>query len=199
MSRLSSAPMIEIGDTIVSRDLLNKAFVCDLEACKGACCVQGDSGAPLEEDERAILDKEYDAIKPYLLDEGRKAIDRQGSSVIDSDGDLGTPLVEEGACAYAIFENGKALCGIEKAWKAGATAVSKHVSCHLYPVRVSSYSSFKAVNYHRWKICDPACQLGEQLEVPVYVFLKDALIRRFGPEWYHELEQVHAHLLEGKR
>ena len=191
--------MIEIGDTIVSRDLLNKAFVCDLEACKGACCVQGDSGAPLEEDERAVLDKEYDAIKPYLLDEGRKAIDRQGSSVIDSDGDLGTPLVEEGACAYAIFENGKALCGIEKAWKAGSTAFRKPVSCHLYPVRVSSYSSFKAVNYHRWKICDPACQLGAQLEVPVYVFLKDALIRRFGLEWYHELEQVHAHLLEGKR
>ena len=191
--------MIEIGDTIVSRDLLNKAFVCDLEACKGVCCVQGDSGAPLEEDERAVLDKEYDAIKPYLLDEGRKAIDRQGSSVIDSDGDLGTPLVEEGACAYAIFENGKALCGIEKAWKAGSTAFRKPVSCHLYPVRVSSYSSFKAVNYHRWKICDPACQLGAQLEVPVYVFLKDALIRRFGLEWYHELEQVHAHLLEGKR
>ena len=199
MSRLSSAPMIEIGDTIVSRDLLNKAFVCDLEACKGACCVQGDSGAPLEDEERAILDKEYDAIKPYLLDEGRKAIDRQGSSVIDSDGDLGTPLVEEGACAYAIFENGKALCGIEKAWKAGATAFRKPVSCHLYPVRVSSYSSFKAVNYHRWKICDPACQLGARLEVPVYVFLKDALIRRFGPEWYHELEQVRAHLLDGKR
>lgn len=191
--------MIEIGDTIISRDLLHNAFVCDLAACKGACCVEGDSGAPLEEDERAILDKEYEAIKPYLLDEGRKAIDRQGSSVIDSDGDLGTPLVEEGACAYAIFENGKALCGIEKAWKAGATAFRKPISCHLYPVRVSSYSSFQAVNYHRWKICDPACQLGAQLEVPVYVFLKDALIRRFGLKWYHELEQVHAHLLEGMR
>lgn len=199
MSRLSSAAMIEIGDTIISRDLLHNAFVCDLAACKGACCVEGDSGAPLEEDERAILDKEYEAIKPYLLDEGRKAIDRQGSSVIDSDGDLGTPLVEEGACAYAIFENGKALCGIEKAWKAGATAFRKPISCHLYPVRVSSYSSFQAVNYHRWKICDPACQLGAQLEVPVYVFLKDALIRRFGLKWYHELEQVHAHLLEGMR
>ena len=191
--------MIEIGDTIISRDLLHNAFVCDLAVCKGACCVEGDSGAPLEEDERAILDKEYEAIKPYLLDEGRKAIDRQGSSVIDSDGDLGTPLVEEGACAYAIFENGKALCGIEKAWKAGATAFRKPISCHLYPVRVSSYSSFQAVNYHRWKICDPACQLGAQLEVPVYVFLKDALIRRFGLKWYHELEQVHAHLLEGMR
>jgi hypothetical protein len=191
--------MIEIGDTIISRDLLHNAFVCDLAACKGACCVEGDSGAPLEEDERAILDKEYEAIKPYLLDEGRKAIDRQGSSVIDSDGDLGTPLVEEGACAYAIFENGKALCGIEKAWKAGATAFRKPISCHLYPVRVSSYSSFQAVNYHRWKICDPACRLGAQLEVPVYVFLKDALIRRFGLKWYHELEQVHAHLLEGMR
>ena len=191
--------MIEIGDTIISRDLLHNAFVCDLAACKGACCVEGDSGALLEEDERAILDKEYEAIKPYLLDEGRKAIDRQGSSVIDSDGDLGTPLVEEGACAYAILENGKALCGIEKAWKAGATAFRKPISCHLYPVRVSSYSSFQAVNYHRWKICDPACQLGAQLEVPVYVFLKDALIRRFGLKWYHELEQVHAHLLEGMR
>jgi len=191
--------MIEIGDTIISRDLLHNAFVCDLAACKGACCVEGDSGAPLEEDERAILDKEYEAIKPYLLEEGRKAIEWQGSSVIDSDGDLGTPLVEEGACAYAIFENGKALCGIEKAWKAGATAFRKPLSCHLYPVRVSTYSSFQAVNYHRWKICDPACRLGAQLEVPVYVFLKDALIRRFGPAWYHELERVHAHLMEGER
>lgn len=196
MNRLSSEFMIEIGDTIISRDLLNNAFVCDLLACKGACCVEGDSGAPLEEDERSILDNEHKAIKPYLLEEGRKAIDRQGSSVIDSDGDLGTPLVEDGACAYAVFENGKALCGIERAWKAGATHFRKPVSCHLYPVRVNVYSNFKAVNYHRWKICEPACQLGAQLQMPVYVFLKDALIRRFGHAWYRELEQVHAHLAE---
>lgn len=182
--------MIQIGRTLISEELFTEAFQCDLEACKGACCVEGDSGAPLELDEAEILEKEYDSIAPYLIEEGKQAIHQQGKSVIDSDGDLGTPLVEGKACAFAIYEGGKALCGIEKAWKEGATSFRKPVSCHLYPVRIQSYNSFDAVNYHRWKICSPACSLGKELKQPVFVFLKDALIRRFGSEWYTELEQT---------
>lgn len=183
--------MIQIGRTLISEELFTEAFQCDLEACKGACCVEGDAGAPLELEEADLLEQEYAAIAPYLIEEGRKAIEMQGRSVIDDDGDLGTPLVNGGACAYAVFENGKALCGIEQAWKAGATAFRKPVSCHLYPVRIQSYQSFDAVNYHRWNICSPACALGKALQQPVFVFLKEALIRRFGTEWYAELEEVY--------
>lgn len=188
------ALMIQIGRTLISEELFTEAFQCDLDACKGACCVEGDSGAPLEEKEARILEEEYKAIAPYLIEEGRKAIEEQGKSVYDSDGDLGTPLINGGACAFAIFEGGKALCSIEKAWKDGATNFRKPVSCHLYPVRIQEYKSFDAVNYHRWKICSPACTLGRELKQPVYVFLKDALIRRFGVEWYAELEEVYIHL-----
>ena len=183
--------MIQIGRTLISEELLTEAFQCDLEACKGACCVEGDAGAPLELEEADLLEQEYEAIAPYLLEEGKAAIEQQGKSVIDSDGDLGTPLVNGGACAYAVFEGGKALCGIEQAWKEGATSFRKPVSCHLYPVRIQSYQSFDAVNYHRWNICSPACALGRALQQPVFVFLKDALIRRFGAEWYAELEEVY--------
>jgi hypothetical protein len=183
--------MIQIGRTLISEELFTEAFQCDLEACKGACCVEGDAGAPLELEEADLLEQEYAAIAPYLLEEGKAAIEQQGKSVIDSDGDLGTPLVNGGACAYAVFEGGKALCGIEQAWKAGDTPFRKPVSCHLYPVRIQSYQSFDAVNYHRWNICSPACALGRALQQPVFVFLKDALIRRFGAEWYAELEEVY--------
>lgn len=190
--------MIQIGRTLISEELFTEAFQCDLEACKGACCVEGDAGAPLELEEADLLEQEYAAIAPYLIEEGRKAIEVQGWSVIDDDGDLGTPLVNGGACAYAVFEDGKALCGIEQAWKAGATAFRKPVSCHLYPVRIQSYQSFDAINYHRWNICSPACALGRALQQPVFVFLKDALIRRFGTEWYAELEEVYQLYRENK-
>ena len=184
--------MISIGETLISEDLFEKQFVCDLTACKGACCVEGDAGAPLDAEEVAILQKEYPKIKDYLRPKGIAAIEEQGTHVIDElDGEPVTPLVNDAECAYVVFdEKGTTLCGIEKAWKEGKTDFRKPVSCHLYPVRVQKYSSFEAVNYHKWQICSAACSLGEELKVPVYRFTKDALIRKYGSEWYQDLERA---------
>jgi hypothetical protein len=183
--------MIEIGKTLVSDDLVEKQFVCDLNACKGACCVHGESGAPLEDDEAEILEQIYPIVEPYLNEKGKKAIKKQGKWVIDSDGDKTTPLVgPEKECAYTIFENGMALCGIEKAHRDGKIEWAKPVSCHLYPVRVTEHKKFTAVNYEKWDICKPACACGEKLQVPVYKFVKTALVRKFGKEWYAALEKA---------
>lgn len=191
--------MISIGDTLISEDILEKQFVCDLTACKGACCVEGDAGAPLEPEEVKILADEYEKVKPFLRPEGIQAIEEQGTHVIDElDGEPITPLVNDAECAYVVFdENGTTLCGIEKAWKEGKTDFRKPVSCHLYPIRVQKYSSFEAVNYHKWKICSAACTLGESLKLPVYKFTKDALIRKYGSEWYGDLEKAAEHLSKG--
>lgn len=184
--------MISIGNTLISRELLEEEFVCNLTACKGACCVEGDAGAPLTGDEVQILEKEYPAFREFLRPEGREAVEAQGSSVIDPmDGEPVTPLVGGAECAYVIFdEKGVTKCGIEKAWEAGATSFRKPVSCHLYPIRIQQYESYDAVNYHRWQICSAACDLGKELRVPVYRFTRDALIRKYGPAWYAELEEV---------
>ncbi|HTL81665.1 MAG TPA: DUF3109 family protein [Bacteroidia bacterium] len=183
--------MIEIGKTLISDDVVEKQFVCDLNACKGACCVLGDSGAPLEEEETKILDEIYDKVKPYMTEQGIKAVEKQGKWIVDSDGDRVTPLVGGNKeCAYTVFENGIALCGIEKAWKDGKVKWQKPISCHLYPVRISTYKKFEAVNYEKWKICKPACDCGEKLQVPVYKFVKTALIRKYGGEWYKQLEEA---------
>ncbi len=184
--------MIAIQEALVSEDLLEKEFVCDLSRCKGACCVEGDAGAPLEEDELDILAGIYNEVKPFLRTEGQKAIEEQGTAIRDPhDSEWVTPLVNEAECAYVIFdENGVTKCGIEKAWEQGAVSWRKPLSCHLYPIRITRYPSYEAVNYHKWKICSPACDLGKQLKVPVYKFVKDALIRKYGPEWYSELDEV---------
>ncbi len=180
--------MLQIKNTIVSEDLIEKEFVCNLSACKGVCCVAGDAGAPLELSEKIILEQIYDKVKPFLNDKGVAAIEEQGLYTINDTGDVETPLVSGKECAYTIFEDGKASCGIEKAYNQGAVDWKKPISCHLYPVRIQEYSSFSAVNYNRWSICDDACSLGESLSVPVYRFVKDALLRKFGKEWYAELE-----------
>jgi hypothetical protein len=182
--------VFQIGKTLISEEILEGAFACDLKACKGACCVEGSSGAPLETEELQTLKTIYPSIKPYLRPEGVRAIETQGTYVKGSDGEWETPLVENRECAYAVFEEGVALCGIEKAHKAGATSWKKPVSCHLYPVRVREYTQVTAVNYHQWHICDPACSLGSRLEVPIYKFVREALIRKFGGAWYEELEAV---------
>jgi hypothetical protein len=184
--------MIAIDETLISEDLLDKHFVCDLSKCKGACCVEGDAGAPLEKQEVDTLDTIYPSVKPFLRPEGVVAIDQQGTAVIDpEDGEWVTPLVNGAECAYVIFdEKGITKCGIEKAWEAGAVPFRKPISCHLYPVRIQKYPAYEAVNYHKWHICAPACTLGKELQLPVYVFLKDALIHKYGPAWYEELDQV---------
>ncbi len=187
--------MFQIGKTIVSEEIVQKDFLCNLSACKGACCIAGDAGAPVEEKETKILEEIYPLVKPFLRKKGIEAIERQGTSVIGDDGEFETPLVDGADCAYVTFDNrGTALCGIEEAYNQGEIKWKKPVSCHLYPVRVQDYSEFAAVNYHHWEICDDACTLGKELQVPVYKFVKEALIRKFGEDWFMELEKAAATL-----
>jgi hypothetical protein len=191
--------MLLIGETLVSTDVIEKHFVCDLEKCKGACCVQGDSGAPLGQDELEEVEKAAPQIRDMLTDEGRESLDRYGYHVQDSDGDFVTPLVKGyRECAYTIFENGVASCAFEKAYMEGKITFRKPVSCHLYPIRIKKMAHYEAVNYDRWDICKAACSLGEKLQVPVYRFLKDALVRRYGEVWYAELEEVATAYLDAK-
>ena len=185
------AIMFQLGKTIVSEDIIEKDFVCNLSACKGACCIDGDAGAPLDKEEVQILEEIYPKVKPFLRDQGIKAIESQGTSIVTEFGDLETPLIDGADCAYVAFDdNGTALCAIEEAYNQGEIDWKKPVSCHLYPVRVKKYSTFAAVNYHKWYICDDACTLGKELQVPIYKFVKEALIRKFGETWYAKLEQV---------
>ena len=183
--------MFQLGKTIVSEEILEKDFVCNLNACKGACCIDGNAGAPLEENETEILVDIYTDVKPFLRPEGIAAIAEQGAFIKGEDGEWETPLVNDSECAYVVFaENGTAKCGLEEAYNKGVTQWKKPVSCHLYPVRVREYTELTAVNYHKWEICDPACSLGATLKVPIYEFVKEALIRKFGLAWYTELELV---------
>lgn len=183
--------MFQLGKTIISEDIIEKDFICNLSACKGACCIDGDAGAPLEKTEAEILESIYPKVKPFLRNKGIKAIEEQGTSIVSSEGEIETPLINGGDCAYVFFdEKNVALCGIEEAYNQGEIKWKKPISCHLYPVRVKNYSEFSAVNYHQWHICDDACTLGKELQVPVYKFVKEALIRKFGENWYMELEKV---------
>jgi hypothetical protein len=181
--------MIQIDDKLISEDLFSEEFVCNLSKCKGACCVEGDVGAPLNKDETLILERIFDQVKPYLRPEGVKAIEEQGTWVLDpSDNDYVTPMVEGKECAYVIFdEKGITKCGIEKAYEDGAVDWQKPISCHLYPIRIDEYRTFTALNYHKWEICSDACTLGRELKVPIYKFVKTPLIRKYGEEWYQTL------------
>ena len=187
--------MFQLHKTIVSEEILEKEFVCNLSACKGTCCVDGDAGAPLSLEETDVLKEIYPKVKPFLRKEGIKAIEEQGASVIGFDGEPETTLIDGKDCAYVIFDGKTALCGIEQAYNQGIVTWKKPISCHLYPIRIKEYSDFAAVNYHKWHICDDACDLGKELGVPVYVFLKESLIRKFGQEWYNELDKI-AHELK---
>jgi len=182
--------MFQLGKTIVSEEIIEKDFVCNLASCKGACCVDGDAGAPLSEEETKILEKIYPKIKPYLRKKGIEAIEKQGSWLVGWDGGLETPLIGEKECAYVIFDGKTALCAIEQAYNQGIIDWKKPISCHLYPIRIKDFSDFSAVNYDRWDICNDACALGKELSVPVYKFVREALIRRFGKQWYAELEKI---------
>ncbi len=191
--------MIHLGKTLISENILEKDFVCNIAKCKGICCIEGDSGAPLDQGETTILDNIYEDVKPYMRTEGIQAIQKQGKHIIDSDGDYVTPLVNDKECAYVIFEeNGTASCAIEKAYNDGKVDWKKPISCHLYPIRVTDYSEFSAVNYHSWSICDDACSLGTELQVPIYKFTKESLIRKFGQDWYDELSLIGEEYLKQK-
>ena len=183
--------MVEFGKTVISDDIKDHFFVCNLEKCKGACCVEGDLGAPLEEEELEVLKEAYSMVKPYLSEEGIKAIEEQGAYILDEDGDYSTPTVGGRECAYAVYDENNILkCGIEQAYNDNKIAFKKPISCHLYPIRITKYDQFDALNYDQWDICNAACQLGASLNVPVYKFLKEPLIRKYGERWYNELEEL---------
>jgi hypothetical protein len=181
--------MLQIDDTIISFDIFEKKFVCELNSCKGICCVDGDSGAPLEDSEIDILENIYPTIKKYMLPEGIKAIEKQGKWITDSDGDKVTPLINNRECAYVYKDNnGIISCAIEKAYLQKEIKFQKPVSCHLYPIRITKYDKFEAVNYESNKLCTSAVVNGERLGVPLYKFVKIPLIRKYGEEWYKQLE-----------
>ena len=180
--------MIVVDKAVLTDDIKEKHFVCDIIKCKGACCVEGDYGAPLDEDELPKLAEVYRAVAPYLTPEGREVIEKVGLFEVDPEGDLCTPTINMRECAYAVYDaKGILKCGIEMAWLDDKTQWRKPISCHLYPLRITKYEQYDAINYHEWEICVPACQNGKELGVPLYKFLKEPLITKYGEAWYAQL------------
>jgi hypothetical protein len=183
--------MYIIGNIIVSNEVADEQFACNLTACKGACCWEGEFGAPLDRDELPILEQIYPEVAPFLTDAGRAAIEEQGLYTANEETNgYDTPLVDNAACAYmTLNDQGMAMCGIEQAHRAGKIGWKKPISCHLYPIRVKSNSeaNFEALNYDQWDICSAACSKGAREKIRVFEFAKPALIRKYGEAWYEEL------------
>lgn len=194
--------MIAIDNILVADAVVQEQFVCDLSKCKGACCVDGDAGAPLENEELDELNKVYDTVLPYLNEESRKELERQGRYVYDREYGWVTPTIDSKVCVYGIKDNqGVVKCGIEQAYIDGKIKWKKPISCHLFPVitKNSKRSDDVYVNYEpREDNCRAACSLGKKLKVPAYVFLKEALTRKFGKKFYEALEATAKHLNEKK-
>jgi len=190
--------MVVIQDKIISDDVIEEQFICNLKACKGACCWEGDWGAPLQSAELATLEHIYEEVKPFLRKEGIAVIEEKGLFVYyEEPKEYGTSLLKNGACSFMIYDElGTAKCGIEKAYNEGATDFKKPISCHLYPIRVSENKNtgWEALNYDRWDICSAACELGKKEQLPVYRFLKEPLIRKYGEAFYEELDAAAQHL-----
>ncbi|MFZ9045952.1 MAG: DUF3109 family protein [Cyclobacteriaceae bacterium] len=183
--------MVILDKTVVSSEIEKESFVCDLEKCKGACCVEGDLGAPLEEDELDKIDEVIPLVKEYLSKEAVEVLDSEGGYIIDEEGDYSTTTIDGKECAFACYdERGILKCSIEQAHKDGKTVFKKPISCHLYPIRIAKLEEFEALNYDRWHICSPACDLGARLSVPVYKFLKEPLIRKYGQHWFDRLPEA---------
>ena len=180
--------LVEIQNKIVSTQIFERKFVCDLNACRGACCVQGDAGAPLTIEEASILEDDIDQIIPYMRPEGIAEVEKTGVFYIDQENEMATTLVNDQECAFVYFdESGITKCAIEKAHKEGKTDFKKPISCHLYPIREKQFNDFRALTYDVWPICAPACACGEKLDVPVFRFLKEPIIRAFGEKFFDEL------------
>jgi len=196
--KYNTTALVIIQDILVSDDVLTEHFICQLDACKGACCWEGDFGAPLEAAEVSTLAAIYEDVKPFLRPEGIDLIEETGVSVFYKEMKApGTPLLADGPCAFLTFEDsGTAKCGIEKAFEAGATDFRKPISCHLYPVRVAKNEAvdFEALNYDKWDICSAACTAGEKAKVPVFKFVKEAIVRKYGEAFFEELEAAAGYL-----
>ena len=180
--------MLQIGDALVSLDLIEQFFCCNLDKCLGECCIEGDAGAPISKQEYEKIKEILPEIWDDLLPQAQDVIKKQGVGYIDEEGDLVTSIVDGKNCVFTCYgNNGMCYCAIEKAYREGRIDYYKPISCHLYPVRLIEYPQFTAVNYHRWKICKAAEVLGRKENIRLYQFLKEPLIRRFGKEWYDEL------------
>lgn len=187
--------MLIVQDKLVDDEILKEEFMCNLKACKGACCWEGDFGAPLDDDEIQTLEKDYAQIRPYLSSEGQDILDQKGMNVYyEEDKMMGTPLLPSAACAFMTKDAlGVAQCGIEQAWRDEKTTLRKPISCHLYPIRVEKdhFAAFESLRYDRWDICSAACTNGQKAKIKVFEFAKDALIRKYGQDWYDELEAAY--------
>ena len=183
--------MIALGDTLISQDVFDTLFACNLKACKGACCVEGESGAPLTEEEVERLEDAFEVVKGQLRPEALAVIDKVGLFEVDRDGEYVTPIINGRECVYATFDaDGTAKCSFEVAWREGKSDWQKPISCHLYPVRLKELQDFTALNVHRWSICDGARTCGAKANITVLDFCKTALIRRFGETWYDEAQLI---------
>ena len=181
--------MVQIQDTIVSFDVITKEFCCDLKKCKGACCIEGDAGAPVTDDEIAQIEQLLPVIHDDLAPEALKVIEQQGVAYPDPEGELVTSIVNGKDCVFTVYgDDGCCYCAIEKAWREGKCSFMKPVSCHLYPIRVKKLGPYWGLNYDRWDVCQAAAVKGHREGIPVYKYLKEPLIRRFGQAWYDELE-----------
>lgn len=191
--------MIQIEDTLVSLDVVERCFICDLSHCKGASCIEGDSGAPLEDSELAELEKALPEVWNDLSPEAQAVIKEQGVAYIDVEGDTVTSIVNNKDCVFTYYgTDGTCMCAIEKAYSEGRVSFYKPISCHLYPVRVTNYDGFRAVNFHKWEVCRAAELLGRREKLPVYKFLKEPLIRKFGAPWYQSLDECAEEWLKQK-
>ena len=192
--------MFQIGDAVIGKDVIEKEFICDLSACKGSCCVEGEAGAPLEAHEVQILKDILPIVWDDLSPQAQEEINKTGVAYKDWDGDMVTSIINGEDCVFTYYdEHQTCKCAIEKAYREGKTDFYKPISCHLYPIRIQQYKDFAAVNYHRWSICEAALSLGKREGVKVYQFLKEPLIRKFGSEWYDELCLVAEEYLKQKK
>ena len=183
--------MIQLGNTLISEDVLEKNFVCNLDKCKGECCKAGDTGAPLDEDEIPVMEKHLEAVMPYLPLASQKKIRKEGFWKQDDDYELVTNFHATGECVFVFYDEKKILkCAYEQAFYDGKIDWKKPVSCHLYPIRIEKLKNYDAINYHKWSICKAACTIGNELRVPIFKFVKDGLIRKFGEKYFAELEEV---------
>ena len=191
--------IIEIDNILVSEDILTEEFCCDLDACKGICCVEGDAGAPVTLDEIGGIESALNDVWDDMSASAQAVVDKQGVAYTDRDGDLVTSIVGGKDCVFTCYQDGCCLCALERAYRDGRTAFCKPISCALYPIREKRLSNgMTALNYNRWDVCRDAVRKGRELHLPVYKFLREPLTRRFGDDFYQKLSAAADMLAAGK-